>query len=172
MIINCVPYICQVIQDDLLGVSEFQFLSDKDTIDFITQSHTMFILRGVPGSGKSTLAKRIQKQYPESVKCSADDFFIDEDGIYRYVTFVLWYLILTNSPMTSLNEPFGVSYYLIYGGQQSAHHFSLISSKWIKPDIWNMSVRKLRIMYLLCCLVFIIYVAHVSVSLVSSYMVR
>ena len=48
----------------------------------------MFIMRGVPGSGKSTLAKRIQKQYPEAVKCSADDFFIDADGIYRWVFLV------------------------------------------------------------------------------------
>lgn len=74
----------KVIQDNLLGVSEFPFLAEKQTIDFLKISHTMFIMRGVPGSGKSTLAKRIHKQYPDAVLCSADDFFIDTDGIYKY----------------------------------------------------------------------------------------
>ena len=77
-----------------MGVSEFPFLAEKATIDFLKISHTMFIMRGVPGSGKSTLAKRIHKQYPDAVLCSADDFFVDTDGIYKYVDYgqVIGYL--------------------------------------------------------------------------------
>ena len=72
-----------MIPDDLLGLSEYPFLSERETKTFIANSHTVFIMRGVPGSGKSTLAKRIQKEYPHTVKCSADDFFIDSDGVYK-----------------------------------------------------------------------------------------
>lgn len=36
-------------------------------------------MRGVPGSGKSTLAKSLG-----GVICSADDFFVGEDGMYRF----------------------------------------------------------------------------------------
>lgn len=42
----------------------------------------VYILRGIPGSGKSTYAKTIA---PESaVICSADDFFVGKDGVYRF----------------------------------------------------------------------------------------
>lgn len=43
---------------------------------------TVYILRGVPGSGKSTFAKNIDTD--TAVICSADDFFVGEDGVYRF----------------------------------------------------------------------------------------
>ena len=46
----------------------------------------LVIMRGLPGSGKSTRAKRyIAEMKPESSGIfSADDFFIDPDGVYRW----------------------------------------------------------------------------------------
>lgn len=41
----------------------------------------MMILRGVPGAGKSTWATR---NFPEAVVCSADHFFVDATGVYRF----------------------------------------------------------------------------------------
>ena len=41
---------------------------------------TVTIIRGLPGSGKSTLAKEIGAD----VICSADDFFVGDDGVYRF----------------------------------------------------------------------------------------
>ena len=41
----------------------------------------VFIMRGLPGSGKSTLANSIA---PSAVVCSADHYFIDDDGVYRF----------------------------------------------------------------------------------------
>ena len=40
------------------------------------------IMRGLPGSGKSTKAKEIAGEI--GVICSADDFFLDEEGVYRF----------------------------------------------------------------------------------------
>ena len=40
----------------------------------------LYIIRGIPGSGKSTLARKLA---PDS-NYAADDYFIGEDGIYRY----------------------------------------------------------------------------------------
>lgn len=40
---------------------------------------TVIIMRGVPGSGKSTLAKTFN-----GAICSADDFFVGDDGVYRF----------------------------------------------------------------------------------------
>lgn len=39
----------------------------------------LFLLRGVPGSGKSTLANSLGGVWVE-----ADQYFIDEDGIYKF----------------------------------------------------------------------------------------
>ena len=39
------------------------------------------IMQGVPGSGKSTW---VSKNRPEATICSADHFFIGEDGVYRF----------------------------------------------------------------------------------------
>lgn len=41
----------------------------------------VIILRGVSGSGKSTYTR---KHHPAALVCSADDFFIGEDGVYRF----------------------------------------------------------------------------------------
>jgi predicted kinase len=38
-------------------------------------------MRGLPGAGKSTWVK---KNHPDALVCSADSFFIDEDGVYRF----------------------------------------------------------------------------------------
>lgn len=43
------------------------------------------LMRGIPGSGKSTLAKALQFKDPkETVICSADDFWFDTHGVYRF----------------------------------------------------------------------------------------
>lgn len=39
------------------------------------------ICRGIPGSGKSTYLK---EHYPKACVCSADAFFIQDDGEYRF----------------------------------------------------------------------------------------
>ena len=41
------------------------------------------ILRGISGSGKSTLAKKAAKETP-SIICSADQYFIDPAGRYKF----------------------------------------------------------------------------------------
>ncbi|KAL4216912.1 hypothetical protein ACF0H5_023372 [Mactra antiquata] len=68
------------------GYTELPFLSDPDTIEFIKNSHTMFIMRGLPGSGKSNLVKCIQEVYKKDcVVCSADHFFTQSDGTYKFI---------------------------------------------------------------------------------------
>lgn len=42
------------------------------------------ILRGLPGSGKSTYAQKLANGVEGAVICSADDFHIDADGVYRF----------------------------------------------------------------------------------------
>jgi len=46
-----------------------------------TSSHLVVILRGISGAGKSSYAK---KHYPDAVVCSADNFFIQKDGTYKF----------------------------------------------------------------------------------------
>ena len=41
----------------------------------------IYIMRGLPGAGKSTWARR---NYPEAHVCSADTFFLDDEGVYRF----------------------------------------------------------------------------------------
>lgn len=43
----------------------------------------LLILRGTPGSGKSSLADLISR-FTGFVVCTADDFFMDEEGNYNY----------------------------------------------------------------------------------------
>ena len=43
---------------------------------------TLVIMRGISGAGKSTRAKEIAGVL--GVICSADDYFVGEDGIYRF----------------------------------------------------------------------------------------
>ncbi|KAK3593508.1 hypothetical protein CHS0354_037031 [Potamilus streckersoni] len=66
------------------GTLNFPFLVDARTRHWVSRSKTMFIMRGLPGSGKSTIVREIQKTYPGTGVCSADNFFIGEDGIYRF----------------------------------------------------------------------------------------
>lgn len=41
----------------------------------------MIILRGISGAGKSTYVK---KNFPDAVVCSADTYFVDQDGNYNF----------------------------------------------------------------------------------------
>ncbi|MCD4776009.1 MAG: ATP-binding protein [Candidatus Aegiribacteria sp.] len=41
----------------------------------------IYIMRGLPGAGKSTWA---QENHPGAHVCSADSFFVDDDGVYRF----------------------------------------------------------------------------------------
>jgi|ETNmetMinimDraft_19_1059907.scaffolds.fasta_scaffold18817_2 predicted kinase len=49
-------------------------------VSMVTEK-TVTILRGLPGSGKSTYAR---KHHGGAVICSADSFFVDEEGNYRF----------------------------------------------------------------------------------------
>ena len=42
---------------------------------------TVIVMRGLPGSGKSTF---VEENFPNAVVCSADKFFIDNDGNYNF----------------------------------------------------------------------------------------
>lgn len=39
------------------------------------------VLRGIPGSGKTTF---VRNTYPGATVVSADDYFVGEDGVYRF----------------------------------------------------------------------------------------
>ena len=41
----------------------------------------LIIMRGLPGSGKSTYVK---DHFPHAEICSADNFFVERDGVYRF----------------------------------------------------------------------------------------
>ncbi|MCD4702159.1 MAG: ATP-binding protein [Candidatus Aegiribacteria sp.] len=41
----------------------------------------IYIMRGLPGAGKSTW---VQKNHPGAHVCSADSYFVDDDGVYRF----------------------------------------------------------------------------------------
>lgn len=41
----------------------------------------VFIMRGLPGAGKTTW---IRNNLPDALICSADNYFLDEEGIYRF----------------------------------------------------------------------------------------
>jgi predicted kinase len=45
------------------------------------EPNRVFVLQGAQGSGKSTFARN----FPHAVICSADDFFVGADGVYRQV---------------------------------------------------------------------------------------
>ena len=53
-------------------------------------SKHLVIMRGVPGSGKSTDAERLIKKFINiykgavACKCSADDYFVDDEGNYNF----------------------------------------------------------------------------------------
>ena len=43
----------------------------------------LILIRGLPGSGKSTLAKQLVR-HSRNKHFEADDFFVDENGVYRF----------------------------------------------------------------------------------------
>ena len=61
------------------------FLTDPESVQWIKNNRVIFIMRGLPGSGKSTLVKSITEVFNDQIPviCSADHYFIDENGIYR-----------------------------------------------------------------------------------------
>lgn len=44
----------------------------------------IILMRGLPGSGKSTITKEIIKKFPNFYVASADYFFIDANGQYKF----------------------------------------------------------------------------------------
>lgn len=52
----------------------------------IEKKHIAIVLRGLPGCGKSSLVDFIRSHVDECRLeiCSADDYFIDNEGVYRY----------------------------------------------------------------------------------------
>ena len=46
--------------------------------------NNLIVLRGVPGSGKSTLAKLLVSDGWDAEICEADNYFVGEDGTYRF----------------------------------------------------------------------------------------
>jgi len=65
---------------------DFPFLDDPSTIQWIRRNRIVFLMRGLPGSGKSFLVNAITELYNECkpVICTADQFFYDKNGIYRW----------------------------------------------------------------------------------------
>ncbi|XP_060076188.1 2',3'-cyclic-nucleotide 3'-phosphodiesterase-like [Ylistrum balloti] len=64
--------------------TDFAFFRDQKTINHIQKCQTMFIMRGPPGSGKSSLVRKIESLYKSTVVCSADNYFMSEDGQYKF----------------------------------------------------------------------------------------
>nr|CAD7257736.1 unnamed protein product [Timema shepardi] len=62
---------------------DYPFLCDETTLNYLSGSKTMFIMRGLPGSGKSCIAHAIHTTYKNSVICSEDDYFICNE-IYEF----------------------------------------------------------------------------------------
>lgn len=46
-----------------------------------TEALQVVLIRGLPGCGKSTYAKAT---YPTYTYCDADEYFTDEDGLYKF----------------------------------------------------------------------------------------
>jgi len=46
-------------------------------------TQAILLIRGLPGSGKSTLARALAAA-TGAVHCEADDYFVDDDGVYRF----------------------------------------------------------------------------------------
>jgi len=50
----------------------------------------LYIVRGLPGSGKSTFGRSVEHTTGEVPECfAADDFFVGDDGVYRFDRFKL-----------------------------------------------------------------------------------
>lgn len=44
----------------------------------------LFLLRGIPGAGKTTLALYLAKTYGNAIAVAADDFMINDQGVYSF----------------------------------------------------------------------------------------
>jgi predicted kinase len=65
---------------------DFPFLEDDNTIEWIKTNRTVMVMRGLPGSGKSTLVNAVTYLYSpdEPLVCSADHYFLDRNGRYKF----------------------------------------------------------------------------------------
>jgi len=75
--------------DDCVKFIDFPFITETVTSDWIRSNQVMFILRGLPGSGKSTIVKKLRELYGGNdtrnfVVCSADHYFMGDDGSYEF----------------------------------------------------------------------------------------
>ena len=66
----------------------FNYMCDvivEETFEKVTENNSkMVIMQGGPGTGKTYTATKLVKKIPGAVKVSADDYFTDEDGVYRF----------------------------------------------------------------------------------------
>lgn len=49
-----------------------------------TTQTPIVIIQGTPGTGKTTLAQKLAARHPNAVVVSADDFFLNETGDYKF----------------------------------------------------------------------------------------
>ena len=77
--LTCGVTIQHVRQTKVIRTQRFDVSSQSEIFQ------TMFVMRGLPGSGKSTLVTILKQLYPQSLAvCSADHFFINEQGVYVF----------------------------------------------------------------------------------------
>lgn len=75
--------------DEISEFMDFPFLCKNETLNWIRSNLVMFVMRGLPGSGKSTIVSKLKEVYGENdlndfVICSADQYFLQNDGSYKF----------------------------------------------------------------------------------------